>query len=259
MSSAFFDNFNDNSFDFDYSMANAGAEPEQPELNGQPGDGDWDRGILFGPVGAGRELGEPRQPGHVHVVGSGGRTRAEETADGLGATSSGTSRVGAKPRGTKRNPQSRGWVVTANTGKAFTDEELHELVSGLGQELELRYCIFGLETAPSTGRIHYQGYLYRGGKLSFNQVSNCLDRAFGTHCYLAAARGDHAQNRDYCTKDGRFVEYGTLPRPGNRSDLGVIAKLMDDGATPREIATSNPASFIRYHGGINVGLCCTMM
>lgn len=150
----------------------------------------------------------------------------------------------------KRNSRSRGWVFTAHAefDLAAAEKALHSL----GSHLELRYGIVGCEIAPKTGRRHCQGYVYRGTKLSFKQISSALDESFGVHCYCAAARGDHEQNRDYCAKDGSFAEYGTLPRPGNRSDLGVIAKLIDQGATMTDVARSNPAAFIRYHGGLNV-------
>lgn len=212
------------------------------EFDVRDDDGCVGVGLGFDPVG--RE--EP--VGRVDPV---GREEREASPPVPGACPP----IGAQPVPSSRprkNSQSRGWVFTANTGKAFSDSELHERITAAGQDLELRYCVCGRETAPKTGRLHYQGYLYRGGKLSFNQVSRALEKSFGVHCYVAAARGDHDQNRDYCTKDGNFVEYGSLPRQGNRSDLAVIAKMIDNGSSIKDIAMSNPASYIRYHGGLNV-------
>lgn len=253
MSSAFFDQINDELSEQTFSQELLGRGREQRQLPlERTGDGsiDWDMGLgesQWSELGIGLGESQLAQSGRV-------ANAIDKTTDADSTSRTDERRkVGAIPTGKKnRDPRSRGWVFTAHVDKAFTDEELHHAISTAGTTLELRYCIAGLEIAPSTGRLHYQGYLYRGGKLSFNQVSKCLDSCFSVHCYLAAARGDHEQNRDYCTKDGKYAEYGTLPRAGNRSDLAVIARMIDNGSTMKDVALSNPASYIRYHGGLNV-------
>lgn len=97
--------------------------------------------------------------------------------------------------------------------------DLHPHFLRVSQEKDCYICA-GKETCPKTGRMHYQMCVYRPSKFSLKQ----LQRAF-PGCHAEKARGNFQQNYDYCTKDGKFAEYGERPHQGVRNDLSEIVAL----------------------------------
>lgn len=83
---------------------------------------------------------------------------------------------------------------------------------------EMNYLIYGKETAPTTGRVHWQSYVEFKNQKTFNQAKRCLpDRA-----HLEVARGSKEQNKAYCSKEGDFKEFGSSQVPGARNDLVMV-------------------------------------
>jgi len=77
------------------------------------------------------------------------------------------------------------------------------------------YWIYGKEVAPTTGTPHLQCYLV--GKKQITLPT--MRRWFGTsdgHSF-AVSMGTPEQNRVYCSKEGSFVEWGTLPEARNKA------------------------------------------
>lgn len=99
--------------------------------------------------------------------------------------------------------QGRHWLFTLNN---YTDDEVMAL-NGLYPE-RISYIVFGYEEAPDTATPHLQGYLsfHKGKKPKLSAMKKINSRAHWT-----IARGTPQQNRDYCTKDGKFEEQGELP------------------------------------------------
>lgn len=65
--------------------------------------------------------------------------------------------------------------------------------------------VAGLETCPTTGRKHIQGYLeFKSKKRPMPMLSEVLPGA-----HWEVARGNRDQNREYCTKEGDFESWGT--------------------------------------------------
>jgi len=164
-------------------------------------------------------------PSGENGSGMGAVASTDSTLSGLGAEGTGLRRVfpgfpvqhgdsgdpvGAKPAG--KGTMSRSFVFTVNTGEHFPDYQ--DRFSKVCASFDCRYGIIGAETAPSTGRRHYQGYIYRGTRLPWSKLCAALKEAFGVHPYVAVAKGDHEQNRAYCAKEGAYFEYGDLPRAG---------------------------------------------
>jgi len=80
-------------------------------------------------------------------------------------------------------------------------------------EDSMRYLVYGTEVCPSTGRQHYQGYVYWNNPRKHQAVC----KRWG--CWVRPANGTPKQAADYCKKDGKFEEFGKIPSQGERKDL----------------------------------------
>ena len=111
--------------------------------------------------------------------------------------------------------QGRNWVFTLNNPTAEQKQAIADLCNGD----TVTYAVVGREVGAS-GTPHLQGYIRFNTNQRFRAVRN---RIRGAH--VERARGTAQQNREYCTKDGDFDEYGELPPgPGRRTDLEDFIK-----------------------------------
>lgn len=119
--------------------------------------------------------------------------------------------------------KSKNWCFTLNN---YEDYEIEEIRSW-----DCIYVLFGYETCPTTGTPHLQGYVqwkndrHLGGLKKLN-----------TSISWRIAEGNYEQNYKYCTKDGKFEEYGQ-PRKnqGKRSDIENVKQMVHDGKSMEEI------------------------
>lgn len=113
-----------------------------------------------------------------------------------------------------------------------------------------KYAVYQLEEAPTTGQLHWQGYIEFDRTMSLTALQS-LDGLEGAH--FETRRGSAQQAADYCKKEGAltpFVEWGTISNQGKRSDLHALFERARAASTLREVAEEHPASFIRYTRGI---------
>ena len=171
---------------------------------------------MVGRRGAGDQGGERGARGRVRVQGRGGRGgRGVPGADGLEAERGGRVR-GARAqgrlgrvqeqggRGGGKRVRARAWVYTTNNYYESVDQQapLPVLSSNM------TYICYGREVCPTTGTPHLQGYVHFKSPV---QNPQRYFSAFGPHTHLERAVGTAEENREYCSKDGDFVEYGELP------------------------------------------------
>lgn len=78
------------------------------------------------------------------------------------------------------------------------------------KELECTYMVYGREIGES-GTPHLQGYVYFPNPRSISGVKNIHKKA-----HWEIAKGNHEQNRTYCTKQGDYVETGLIPMSQKR-------------------------------------------
>lgn len=131
---------------------------------------------------------------------------------------------------------SKRWCFTINnyTGKDCED------VNGW----PFLYLVYGKEVGRS-GTPHLQGFVTFKSKKRLSGVK----KLHGT-AHWEVTQGTSQQAADYCKKEGDYVEFGSTPYPGRRSDLDDVAKLLKAGSKLSDVADAHPAMFITHSRGI---------
>jgi len=140
--------------------------------------------------------------------------------------------------------QSRKWAFTLNN---YTDEEYTAITRRFtaALEVDLRYAIVAREQGDE-GTPHLQGYFASKKCLTFKKAKAVIcDRA-----HLEAARKGDSENKEYCSKGGDYVEFGTPVGKGGRSDLDKLCRAIKDGKTMTEVAEISPADYVRNYKGL---------
>lgn len=139
---------------------------------------------------------------------------------------------------------SKRWCFTLNNYEDRDQDRLRGLV-GSG---EVRYLIFGRETG-SNQTPHLQGYIELQARRRLGGLKELLGN---NRFHLEPAVGNPTQNREYCSKDGDFEEFGDFceQTQGRRSDLAQVAASISEGADLRRVAEDHPVEFIKFHRGI---------
>lgn len=126
-----------------------------------------------------------------------------------------------------------------------TDQDVDKLRK-LANEETTTYLIFGYERGES-GTPHLQGFISFTSRRTFKQAKALIN----ARAHLEPAKGSPAQNRKYCTKDGKFEEFGECPvGQGRRSDLEGLVGRIRSGEQLQKIAEEYPGDFVRYGRGI---------
>lgn len=174
----------------------------------------------------------PTRTSHIVISGdSGGSTAARNSGASAAAT-----------QGHGSGGRAKNWCFTLNN---YTDDE-EQCIGDFSENDHLLYMIVGREKGDS-GTPHLQGYLSLNRRFTLSQIKGWL----GSRVHLEVARGSPQQNRDYCTKEGDYDEYGTLPRTtqGKRNDFICYQQWvvsLDRMPTMHEIAREWPGLFARY-------------
>ena len=118
----------------------------------------------------------------------------------------------------------------------------------------IRYVVVQGETSPTTGRLHFQGYIEFLKPKTFTSVK----KMFGDNTlHVEVAKADAKLNKDYCTKtesshpDYPPKELGVpaKSKQGTRTDLKPAINLIKAGASLTEVAETCPAEYIKFHRG----------
>lgn len=153
---------------------------------------------------------------------------------------------------------SRNYVWTLNLGEEIRDvESAYSWITGtfipsLNTAKKHKFSIFQLERAPTTGRLHLQGYSELTTMQRFTWIQNNWEHFRSVH--FERRQGSREQAINYCKKEETRVrgpwEIGTNTGQGHRSDLVEIADEIRSGKELADIANNHPSSFIRYSRGI---------
>lgn len=128
--------------------------------------------------------------------------------------------------------QSRRWCFTSFEVPSFTDS--------------ITYYCYQQEIAPSTGKLHYQGYLEVQKKITLSGLKKLIH--FSPH--LEISRGSAQQAVEYCSKvesavPGSFIEYGQRlveSTESKRSDLEELLASIKAGKSDLQIIEERPSN-----------------
>jgi hypothetical protein len=142
---------------------------------------------------------------------------------------------------------SKHFVFTHNNYTAATLQSYRDLFENQLRDHGIHYAVYGQEVAPTTGTRHLQGYVAFTRGTRIRSV-----RALFPGAHVEVARGNPTQCRDYCVKDGDYVEHGRfddIPFQGKRSDFDKYKEwLLSQSSWPSDahIALNYPTMYIRY-------------
>lgn len=136
------------------------------------------------------------------------------------------------------NNRKRPYCFTINN---FNEGEVENL-----KKIDCKYIVFGMEKGEE-GTPHLQGYIeFRNGKtISAIHKLSGFERA-----WLKERKGTPKEAADYCKKDGKFYERGTISEQGKRTELQSVTDDVQDGISLDDIAMDHPETWIKYHKGI---------
>lgn len=146
--------------------------------------------------------------------------------------------------------QSRAWIFTIN----WSDDQMAQGNAPLPKwdAVKMVQMVYQTEKAPTTNRIHYQGCV-KFKNMTRLQAVKCMIGC--DHAHLEICR-NWEKALDYCKKEDTRLEgsnpteHGTYVKAGSRTDLSGLVAQIKSGAGLRDIADSDPVTFMRLHRGI---------
>lgn len=113
----------------------------------------------------------------------------------------------------------------------------------------VRYAVYQKEKSPSTGQLHFQGYMEFSKPVKFGGLKKWSPTA-----HFEERKGTREQARDYCMKsESRVedpVEYGEFGSgQGRRSDLASACSIVKESGVKR-VAEELPEVYVKYHKGL---------
>jgi len=126
-------------------------------------------------------------------------------------------------------PLKKAYCFTLNN---YSEHDYESIVRTADNESQ--YAIIGREVGES-GTRHLQGYIMFTRAYRFQTIK---DRLL-PRCHIEIARGSPRSNREYCSKDGDFREFGQIPSS------------TEGGSSRDEIARSFRDAMVRGRSGLN--------
>lgn len=105
------------------------------------------------------------------------------------------------------------------------------------------YVIVGEEIAPETGTPHLQGYLELKKQCAFSTLKKLIPRAH----FETQRKGTGEQAANYCKKDGKWADAGTLKNPGSRTDLKEFCRSIKRKRTFTQMVDMHPTPMCKYY------------
>jgi len=113
---------------------------------------------------------------------------------------------------------------------------------------------YQIEKAPTTGKIHAQGFLVLKKRVVFNRVKQLYPEA-----HWEPAKGSQGQNIAYCSKSESRVkgpfQFGELEKQGKSKPLQSAIKLIKEGNGLKKIWEEYPEVMVHHARGLSACLC----
>ncbi len=119
-----------------------------------------------------------------------------------------------------KDSRSRGYCLTI-----FNKKERDDLIA-----MGYRYIIIGKETCPTTGKRHWQCFVYFKLKVTFDALKKKLPTA-----HIEMKRGTIEHNQIYCSKENVWFEDGEPPHQGKKVSAETLKEM-----TNHEIIDMDP-------------------
>lgn len=143
----------------------------------------------------------------------------------------------------KGSPQSSRWIFTI-----FDVDTDFRNIWEIGKTEVLNYIYTGLETTPTTNRLHFQGFIQFKRQVRRKKVQEVLR----CKCWCNPMKGNYKDNKTYCSKEkfrDTWFEFGKFSSQGKRSDIDLIRDKIKKGASMYKIAEEHFGDYIRYYRG----------
>lgn len=164
-------------------------------------------------------------------------------------------------RPTRESAKTR-YCFTFNLPLEWTDEEATTngpvYLDAAQESGSFTAMIFQLERAPTTNRLHYQGFALLDPKkpIRLAGAKQLFDPIF-PNCHLEPTRASTPKAVAYCEKEESQVagpwRFGDLGRSqGQRNDLAALKDAVDNDVSAVELWDQHFAPMVRYHKSIDV-------
>ena len=155
-----------------------------------------------------------------------------------------------------RPPRSHYFCFTYNAARLPTKEAVRGLVEDHVPDV-VRYLIIGEETAPSTGRKHYQGYVQFASCVQMTTAKTRLAALGFSGAHVEIARAGHIDNINYCRKeDTDALEVGApvgqgMGGGGRPAHANLAERIRDrEVKTVREAMLADPVRWAVHATGL---------
>lgn len=133
----------------------------------------------------------------------------------------------------------RSMVITDHTVSAYDYDAMKD---------RIRYLAYAIETCPTTGKKHLQGFVYAWKPMRFSVWKKVFPGA-----HLEEMRGRFRDNAAYCSKEGKLEEFGERPNEhGVKTTLINYKRKIDDGQLVEDIAEDETyfPTYVQYRSGL---------
>jgi len=159
------------------------------------------------------------------------------------------------------NVRVRNWCFTLNNYTPVEETSMQAWSAAYTS-----YIVFGKEVGEEKGTPHLQGYI----EFEHAHRGSALKKLFNGRVSWGPRKGTAHQAATYCKKGEQpkaewdefkefgpnfgknavIFEAGTISAQGKRNDINDVSQAVLAGETMRDIATTYPGTFIKYHKGI---------
>nr|QXP07582.1 MAG: replication associated protein [Arizlama virus] len=116
-----------------------------------------------------------------------------------------------------------------------------------------KYLVFQREKCPTTGRLHWQGYVEWELPMEYEKMSEELVLE---NVHYEARQGSPLQASEYCKKSASriegtsFKEYGKLSAQGSRTDITSFVDELKTGRRFRDVVMDHAGTYVKFHRGL---------